>query len=100
MKKSNTFDASEVIHIHEQAVSDMSDLRVLLSAVRRELDETKRLVGRESPNFYMPIFNNLERILKLAIAENGSNLEYHFQEAANLREEYEIKQVVDGDSND
>lgn len=100
MKKSNTFDASELIHIHEQAVSDMSDLRVLLSAVRRELDEAKSLVKRESPNFYMAIFNNLERILKLAVAENGSNIEYHFQEAACLREEYSIKQAVDGDPND
>jgi|GEM_PF-3720302 len=77
----------------------MSDIRVLLNAVRHELDTAKELVKCESPNIYMPIFNNLERILKLTIGENSSNIDYHLQEAANLREEYGIKDISEGDSN-
>jgi hypothetical protein len=100
MKKSNTFEVSELIHIHEQTVSDMQDLKILLNAVRNELDTTIENAKREHPKIYLPIFDDLKRALKLAICENGSNIEYHFQEAATLREEYSIKQVGEGGAND
>ena len=100
MKKPNDIDETNLICVHEQAASDMQDLKILLNAVRNELDTTIENAKREHPKIYLPIFDDLKRALKLAICENGSNIEYHFQEAATLREEYSIKQVGEGDAND
>lgn len=96
----NNIDETNLICVHEQTVSDMKDIKILLNAVRNELDTTIENAKREYPKIYLPLFDDLKRALKLAICENGSNIEYHLQEADNLREEYNIKQAVDGDAND
>lgn len=98
MKKPNTFDVSKLILIHDQTVSEMQDIKILLKAVRNELDVALDYIKEMRPSIDLCVFDDLKIALKLAIVENGSNTDYHINEAITLR--YSIEQVGEGDSND
>lgn len=100
MKKSNGIDEANLICIHEQAVSDMQDIKTLLNAVKNELGVALDYIKKAHPSVYMPVFDDLKRALKLTIAENVSNLDYHLNEVILLKDECKSKQVGEGDSND